>query len=200
MKNLKKLTVIVFSMILVLSFAQAAFADDSRDWDDPAALARHPLTTAGLDGHQGIVQVRLALGVPVIGLGASAHAYYGAVGDRLGTRMMVPDHADVANAIGAVVGQVAMQASGVVTSPGPGVFVVHLPDGPARFADQDAAIAALEAALTTQASAKARAAGVEDMRLTTQRDINAVEVEGQPMFIEASIRVTAQGRPRIAVG
>ncbi|HSG54555.1 MAG TPA: hydantoinase/oxoprolinase family protein, partial [Paracoccaceae bacterium] len=108
---------------------QAAFADDSRDWDDPAALARHPLTVAGLDGHQGIVQVRMALGVPVIGLGASAQAYYGAVGDRLGTRMIVPDHADVANAIGAVVGQVAMQADGTVTSPGPGVFVVHLPAG-----------------------------------------------------------------------
>jgi competence protein ComEA len=30
MKNLKKLTVIVFSMILMLSFAQAAFADDAQ--------------------------------------------------------------------------------------------------------------------------------------------------------------------------
>ncbi|MBE0412597.1 hydantoinase/oxoprolinase family protein [Yoonia sp.] len=179
---------------------QTAFAEDSRDWDDPAALARHPLTMAGLDGHQGLLQMRTALGVPVIGLGASAGAYYGPVGNRLGTRMIVPEHADVANAIGAVVGQVAMQASGVVTSAGAGVYVVHLPDGPQRFADRDAAMTALELALTEDARARARAAGVEEMRLTTDRDIDEVAIEGQPMFIEARIRVTAQGRPRIALG
>lgn len=179
---------------------QTAFAEDSRDWGDPAVLARHPLTMAGLDGHQGLLQMRTVVGVPVIGLGASARAYYGPVGDRLGTRMIVPDHADVANAIGAVVGQVAMQASGVVTSAGAGVYVVHLPDGPQRFADRDTAMTALETALADDARARARAAGVEDMRITTDRDIDEVAIEGQPMFIEARIRVTAQGRPRIALG
>ncbi len=177
---------------------QAAFAEDSAEWDDPAGLARHPLTMAGLGRHRGVVNVQVSLGVPVIGLGASAAAYYGAVGDRLGTRMHVPDHADVANAIGAVVGQVAMLASGTVTSPGPGAFVVHLPGGLQQFADQAAAMAALEAALADEARASARAAGVEEIRIRVERDVTQVDVEGQPMFIEAKVRVTAQGRPRIA--
>jgi N-methylhydantoinase A/oxoprolinase/acetone carboxylase beta subunit len=178
---------------------EAAFADDGRDWGmGPGVLARHVLTRAGLERHAGVVKVDLSLGVPVIGLGASAATYYGAVGAVLGTRMVVPAHADVANAIGAVVGQVAMVAAGTVTAGGPGVFVAHLPAGPQRFADRDAALAALEAALRDEAGAQARAAGVEEIRVSVAREIDEVAVENQPMFIEARLRVTAQGRPRIA--
>jgi N-methylhydantoinase A/oxoprolinase/acetone carboxylase beta subunit len=180
---------------------EAAFAGDGRDWGTaPADLARHPLTRAGLDRHAGVVRVGLGLGVPVIGLGASAGTYYGAVGERLGARMVLPEHADVANAIGAVVGQVAMVASGTVSTGGPGVFVAHLAGGPQRFATRDEALAALEAALAGEAAARARAAGVEEIRLSIAREIDEVEVENRPMFIEARLRVTAQGRPRIAAG
>jgi N-methylhydantoinase A/oxoprolinase/acetone carboxylase beta subunit len=180
---------------------EAAFADDGRDWGEtPEALARHTLATAGLDRHNGVVRLALSLGVPVIGLGASAPNYYAPLGDRLGTRMILPEHAGVANAIGAVVGQVSMTATGLVSAPGPGVFAAHLPEGPRRFADRDRAMAALERALTEEATARARAAGVEEVRSAISREISEVEIEGQPMFIEARVKVTAQGRPRIATG
>ncbi|MDW4549088.1 hydantoinase/oxoprolinase family protein [Defluviimonas sp. D31] len=180
---------------------EAAFAEDHRDWvEAPEVLARHPLMRAGLDRHSGVVQVQASLAVPVIGLGASAPSYYGAVGDRIGARMVLPEHAGVANAIGAVVGQIAMHAEGIVTSPGPGLFSAHLTDGPKRFNDRDTALAVLEAALTEDAEGRARLAGVEKMRITVDREISEIEIEGQPMFIEARLRVTAQGRPRIAVG
>lgn len=180
---------------------EAAFAGDGRGWRMPASeLARHPLARAGLDRQGGVVRLELSLGVPVIGLGASAATYYGAVGERLGARMVLPGDGDVANAIGAVVGQVAMVASGTVTAGGAGVFVAHLPGGPERFADRDGALAALEAALTGEATERARAAGVEEIRLSVAREIDEVAVENQPMFIEARLRVTAQGRPRIATG
>ncbi|SPH23691.1 Acetophenone carboxylase gamma subunit [Defluviimonas aquaemixtae] len=180
---------------------EAAFSEDSRDWGEaPETLARHSLTRAGLDRHSGVIRIEARLGVPVIGLGASAPSYYGAVGERLGTRMVLPEHAGVANAIGAVVGQIAMHAEGIVTSPGPGLFSAHLPEGPKRFIDRDTAIAALEVTLTEEASTRARLAGVEKMRISTERELTEIEIEGQPMFIEARLRVTAQGRPRIAVG
>jgi N-methylhydantoinase A/oxoprolinase/acetone carboxylase beta subunit len=184
----------------VACLLEAAFAEDSLDWADPAGLADHPLTLAGLDGHQGVISLSLNLGVPVIGLGASAPSYYGAVGERLNTRMILPQHAGVANAIGAVVGQVAMHASGTVTSPGPGIFVAHLGAGPKQFADRDQAIEALRQELEADAAGRARLTGVEEIRITSRSDIREVEIEGQPMFIEAAVRVTAQGRPRIAEG
>lgn len=181
---------------------EAAFDEDKRDWGNETSekLARHTLTLAGLDRHRGVVQTTLSLGVPIIGLGASAPSYYPPLGPRLGTRMILPEHAGVANAIGAVVGQVSMAATGIVTSPGPGVFAAHLPAGPQRFDDRDQALAALERALKAEAEAQANAAGVEEVRLTVTRDISEIEIEGQPMFIEAKIKVTAQGRPRIATG
>ena len=175
---------------------QTAFDEDG--WMQPELLAAHPLTMAGLNQHRGVVQIGLKLGVPVIGLGASAAAYYGAVGERLNTRIILPKHAGVANAIGAIVGQVAMHASGVVTSQGAGNFIVHLPEGINQFLTSDEAMAMLEEALTIAAGNSARAAGVEEIRFAVARDIKQVNIEGQMMFIEASVKVTAQGRPRIA--
>lgn len=178
---------------------QAAFAEDGHDWQrDPDVMASHPLTLAGLDQHRGIILADVRLGVPVIGLGASARSYYPSVGARLRSEMLVPDHADVANAIGAVVGQVRMQATATITSPGPGRFLAHLLDGPQNFADKDSALSALEAALGAEASAAAVAAGVLTPRLTVNRDVKEADIEGQPMFISAEVRVTASGRPRIA--
>lgn len=177
---------------------EAAFDEDG-GFDDPAeTLARHPLTQAGLKQHRGVVEVSLRLGVPVVGLGASAPSYYGAVGDRLSCRMILPEHAGVANAIGAVVGQVSQRAQGLVSSPGEGRFTAHLPEGLQSFTDRDAALAALEAALVAEASARARKAGAEDLRVTTSRDIREAMVEGNPMFIEATVTATASGRPRVA--
>ncbi|MCB2137337.1 MAG: hydantoinase/oxoprolinase family protein, partial [Rhodobacteraceae bacterium] len=179
---------------------EAALAEDSHDWKDeaPEVLARHPLMRAGLDRHEGVVRIAASIGVPVIGLGASAPNYYGSLGERLGTTMVLPEHAGVANAIGAVVGQVAMHVEGSVTSPGPGRFVAHLPTGPRSFGDKDAAIAALQSALAAEATERSRLSGVDEVRLSTETYLSEVEVEGQPMFIEARLKVTAHGRPRIA--
>ena len=175
----------------------AAFAEDTRDWDQPPnALTMHALTKAGLDQHRGVIETTLKLGVPVIGLGASAASYYGAVGDRLNTRMILPEYGGVANAIGAVVGQVSINEAGTVTAKGAGRFATL----GTTYTDEQTAMDALEAHLTNIATAKAKEAGVEDIRLTTDRDVKQATIEGQPMFIEATIKVTAQGRPRIAAG
>jgi N-methylhydantoinase A/oxoprolinase/acetone carboxylase beta subunit len=184
-----------------LALLETAFAEDgSRTWHDAAALARHPLTLAGLEGHQGLVRTTLSLGVPVVALGASARTYYPAVGARLGTEALVPEHADVANAVGAVVGRVAAAAEGTVTSPSPGAYIAHLPSGPQRFGAADEALAVLDAALAAEAIDRARAAGAAEVELRRERDVQEAEVEGARMFVEARLRVTAQGRARFAVG
>ena len=177
---------------------EAAFDEDGGFDEQAEGLARHPLTTAGLNRHRGVVEVTLRLGVPVIGLGASAPSYYGAVGERLGCEMILPEHAGVANAIGAVVGQVSQRAQGLVSSPGEGRFTAHLPDGLQTFTSRDAALEALETALVAEATARAQAAGAADLRVTATRDIREAQVEGNPMFIEATVTVTASGRPRVA--
>lgn len=183
----------------VACLLEAAFAEDPAfAGADPAALAAHPLTAAGLSGHRGTLQVSARLGVPVIGLGASAPSYYGAVGERLGCDMILPEHAGVANAIGAVAGQVSQRVTALLSSPAEGRFTAHLPAGPQHFTDLDAALAATEAALRDEAAARARAAGAVDLRIEARRDLRQAEIEGRTMFIEASVTATASGRPRVA--
>lgn len=177
---------------------EAAFAEDHIGSEPPEKLARHALTLAGLDQHRGILALSVRLAVPVIGLGASAPSYYGAVGERLGCTMILPEHAGVANAIGAVVGQISQRATGQITSPSAGRFTLHLADGLQQFSDLEVALATMEAHLTAEATARARASGAQDLRLTVSRDIRAATVEGQSMFIEAVLSVTAAGRPRVA--
>ncbi|MES2666729.1 MAG: hydantoinase/oxoprolinase family protein [Pseudomonadota bacterium] len=178
---------------------EAAYGEDPAfAADAPETLARHRLTVAGLDHHRGVIHLTARLGVPVIGLGASAPTYYGAVGARLGCDMILPEHAGVANAIGAVAGQVSQRATGIVSSPAEGRFTAHLATGLQHFPDRDMALAAMEAALVTEASTRARAAGAVDLRLSVTRDIREAEIEGRLMFVEATIAATASGRPRVA--
>ncbi len=49
------------------------------------------------------------LNKPVVAIGAPARAWIGEVGNLLGTKVMVPENADVANAYGAAIGQVIEQ-------------------------------------------------------------------------------------------
>ncbi|MDE3028098.1 MAG: hypothetical protein KGH84_06850, partial [Paracoccaceae bacterium] len=57
---------------------------------------------------------------------------------------------------------------------------------------------AAEAVLNEVARKRAREAGAQEVRLVVSRGVDEVGVSGRQMFIEARIRVTASGRPRIA--
>lgn len=178
---------------------EAAFAEEPAFAGlDGAALTQGPVLRAGLAGHRGVLALEARLDVPVVGLGASAPAYYGAVGDRLRCRMVLPDHAGVANAIGAVVGQVVQRVTGLVTSPAEGRYAVHLPEGVTVLADVDAALAMAGAALAAEARARAARAGAAEVAVTLDRAVEEAEIEGRRMFVEARLTATAAGRPRVA--
>lgn len=180
---------------------ETAFAEEEPEFDEaPAALARHALMQRGMSGHKGLVRLQTGLDVPVVGLGASAAAYYPAVGARLGCEMILPEHAGVANAIGAVVGRVTMRRSGTITSPSEGKYRVHLPQVPQDFGDERAAMQALETALRAQAIADAQTAGAGDIQVSVHRDVRKAGVEAREVFIEATLTVEAAGRPRVADG
>lgn len=181
-----------------LALLETAFAEEGDFGLPPEQLAQHVLMQRGLAGHKGIVRIDTGLNIPVIGLGASAPNYYPAVGDTLGCDMILPEHAGVANAIGAVVGRITMRASGTVTSPSEGKYRVHLVDGPEDFNTEDKALETLEAVLRDQAYSEADAAGAEDIQITLSKDIRKAHAEAREVFVEGTITVEATGRPRIA--
>ncbi|NOD93884.1 hydantoinase/oxoprolinase family protein [Ruegeria sp. HKCCD4884] len=184
-----------------LTLLEAAFDEEQDDFGlSPQELARHVLTQRGLAQHRGLLSLNAALNVDVVGLGASAPSYYPAVGERLHCRMILPEHAGVANAIGAVVGRLTLRRSGTVTSPTEGRYRVHLEDGPQDFSASDEALALLERILKFEAESAVREAGAEDIRVIVDRDIKTARVEAKDVFVEAMITVEASGRPRVATG
>lgn len=182
-----------------LALLETVFAEEEPDFGlPPAELARHVLTQRALKGHHGLLRLEASLGVPVVGLGASAATYYPAVGQAVGAEVILPEHAGVANAIGAVVGRVTMRHEGTVTSPGEGKFRAHFETGPQDFGDRDAALDALEDSLRTTARDAALSAGAADIQVTVTRDIKVAGIEAREVFVEATITVEAAGRPRVA--
>ncbi len=183
----------------VLAILETGFAEEESAFGlAPDQLARHVLMQRGMDQHQGLIRLNAGLNVPVVGLGASAATYYPAVGRRLGCEMILPEHAGVANAIGAVVGRVTIRRSGTVTSPSEGLFRVHLETGPEDHREVSAALDALETALREAARAGAITAGAEDIQITATRDLRTAQAEARQVFLEGEITVEASGRPRIA--
>ena len=184
-----------------LALLETAFAEEDPSFGIAEdVLARHVLTQRGLQKHRGLMRIDVGLNLPVIGLGASAASYYPAVGELVGSEMILPEHAGVANAIGAVVGRVTMRRSGSVTSPSEGLYRLHLDTGLEDFGDADSALARMESVLCELAMADAKAAGADDIQLRVERDIRKAAAEAREVFVEATITVEAAGRPRVADG
>ena len=148
---------------------------------------------------------RLALMIdrPVIALGAGAKAYYPGAADILGLSAIIPEHADVANAVGAVVGQVRVRVEAEIQETGDGVFHISGADldlSQNRFTQEEAALEAAEAACLVAVRTKAFAAGAgtSDLDIRIERDVKAVPLDDQRKFIAATVSATATGRPQLA--
>ena len=133
----------------------------------------------------------------MIGLGASAPLVYPAVGKLLSTDAIIPPDAGVANAVGAVVGEVRVKVTAHIAQPEEGRFRVTVGSAVVDFTDENEALAFAERQATEDAMAKAAQAGAVDAHADVTRDIKTAIVEGQRKFIEATVIVSAHGRPRL---
>ncbi len=160
-------------------------------WQTLAAPQRNADTLA-----QPVFALQFAPDMPLVGVGAPAASYYPAVAQGLGVRLVVPPHADVANAVGAVLGQVAQRVHITVTQPVRGTFKVFTPDGPQDFRGLDAAIAQARTLAAQEAKARALAAGAVDAQVVFSQEDNQVnnDIDGN-VFFEATVTATAWGRP-----
>lgn len=175
---------------------ESALADDGLDG---AAIVAGPLVQRALDGKAGIARLAVGLDRQVIGLGASAGLHYAGLPALVGQGCVVPEDADVANAIGAVVGQVRVSAEAVVTQPVEGIFRVSAGETISDHRSEDDALSVARAHLRDLAREAARRAGSDDVEIDVATDLRIATIEGQRSFIEASLRAVATGRPRITL-
>ncbi len=176
-----------------------AMRDDGHEDPSPALFALRQRHAGKKDG---LVNFQMKLTLPVIGLGASAPIYYPGVCTLLGTEALIPEHAGVANAVGAVVGQVRISRNALITQPEEGRYRVFLTGGtgkPQDFVSLDKALEEAEDRLGTDVRQAAEDAGAADISVKFTRADKTAEIEGRQTLIESQITATASGRPRVAV-
>ncbi len=173
----------------------AAFVHDGL----PADTVRQPVVQAALDRRYTALDVSIGLHSPLIGLGASAPAYYPLVAALLGAQSLVPADADVANAVGAVVGRVRLAHECVISAPQQGQYLVHVAgEAPVMFTDLGAARSFAHDHLLAALSADMVVAGAPVFETKEQWREQTVDLGGMDMFVEGALTLTASGRPELA--
>jgi len=144
-----------------------------------------------------LLRPRFEIDRPLLAIGAPVAAYYPAVAERLGARLVVPRHAEVANAVGAAAADIVQQVQLLISQPDERTFRVHLPDGYRDFSRIDDAYALAGEAAGRLVRERAARAGAVDVAVREQRRENSVRSDtGEKVFVEATVTARATGRPK----
>jgi N-methylhydantoinase A/oxoprolinase/acetone carboxylase beta subunit len=149
---------------------------------------------------EALIESTIRLTAPLAAIGAPVGSYYPEIARRLKTRLVIPPHADVCNAVGAVAGGVLQRATATITQPQEGIFRAHLSTGIKDFLDLEQAAAFCGDSVRGEAENLAQRAGAVEIQIKSERaDKVFEEPTGLKIFIESSISATAFGRPGLAL-
>lgn len=150
------------------------------------------------DARGPVLAMRFAPDLPVVAVGGPAPSYYPEVARRLRVGLQMPRFAEVANAVGAVLGEVSQRVHVTLAQPSRGTFRVFAKAGPRDFATLDAAVEHARETAAAEASARAREAGAATLRIDYERDENSVanDIDGD-VFFEMRLTAIASGPPRL---
>lgn len=168
------------------------------DWaaePSAAALLRRALNGSGKED----LGCHLQLRRPLVAIGAPVEAYMPRVASTLHTELLIPPHADVANAVGAVVGGVVQRLRIVINPLEGGERVrLHLPDGVRDADDVEAAVNLAREQMLPYAEDLARKAGAEQVEVQMARADRRARVGagwGEEIYLGTELFFTAVGRP-----
>jgi N-methylhydantoinase A/oxoprolinase/acetone carboxylase beta subunit len=172
------------------------------DWgQEPTAALL--LNRAWDDTHGGDLSLTMTLQRPVVAIGAPVGAYMPRVAERLHTRLIIPSHAEVANAVGAVAGGVVQRQRVLIMPLENGEALrLHLPEGVRDFSDREEAVGYARQEMLPWIEAQARQAGAAqvEVQMTRQdRDVLVKAGWGEKLYLGTELVFTAVGRPSPAL-
>jgi N-methylhydantoinase A/oxoprolinase/acetone carboxylase beta subunit len=105
-------------------------------------LAERAWDSRGQEGFS-LLQTPFRTDMVLLGMGAPAHVFLPEVAAALGAKCILPDHAEIGNAIGAVMAELIARASVSVTQWDEGgiTYLVHTPEGSVKFRNVGDALA-----------------------------------------------------------
>jgi len=147
--------------------------------------------------------LQITLGKKIVAIGAPVEAFLPPVARVLGTKVLIPPHAEVGNALGAVIGvfsktiEIWIKPTGEFREG----YSVHLPTEKALFERLEEAKAYAIKKGKTLAEAEARKAGAEKIQMEVKERDNfgtVAEEIGEGIYLDSVITISAFGRPAIA--
>jgi N-methylhydantoinase A/oxoprolinase/acetone carboxylase beta subunit len=200
MAEMKKILLTELDVALSLGVVAKALQDDrslAAMWGERSELLQPFLTRLlGLNG--GPVAVGFQLRVPLIAVGAPSHAHLPAVADRLNCRLIVPRHAEVANAYGAISGKIVETATALIRPATPDGYLVishNLRRFTARL-EEAVQLARGHAAAEAGRLLEARGGTAVTVRLREDKTSTPLAAGwGENVLIEMRVTATATGSP-----
>jgi N-methylhydantoinase A/oxoprolinase/acetone carboxylase beta subunit len=150
------------------------------------------------------LRCQFALKRPIVAIGAPVEAYMPRVAQLLHTELVIPAHAEVANAVGAVVGGVLQRVEVKIERlPGEGEHLrMFLPDGWYDFEALPEAAAYAERVMLPYAESLAHQAGAEHVEVKISRQdhwarTGGIPTDGAPqkLYLGSNLVFIAAGRP-----
>jgi N-methylhydantoinase A/oxoprolinase/acetone carboxylase beta subunit len=173
------------------------------NWErEPSAAALVARAVGSVPGSD--LTCRLMLQHPVVAVGAPVQAYLPRTAQQLGTELVIPPHAEVANAVGAVAGGVVQRMRALIRPMDAGTaYRVHLPDGYQDVTTIEKGVSVARQVIPDRLAHVARQAGAEQVEVHEERvdRVAPVDIEwGQDIYVETELVFTAVGRPSPARG
>ena len=148
---------------------------------------------------------RISLNKPLIGIGAPIGAYFPAIAERFDTRLILPEHAEVGNAVGAITGSVVEKMdilikpkTGMGTAMDPPCTLFSTLEKREFDSISEAAAYAIETG-RAHVDQMARVAGADSVEIKVENHDRKFgfgqEYDGE-VLLEKQIRITAVGKPR----
>ena len=146
------------------------------------------------------LECRLDLKQALVVVGAPARAYAPQMAQHLHAELVIPTHAAVGGAIGAVASRVVQQCrASVRPTDREGLLLLVLPDGTRNVATVAAGVALAREEVPRHLERLMQASGAEEFEIrVVQNDISAPTGygDGAPTLIETELLYTAVGWPR----
>jgi N-methylhydantoinase A/oxoprolinase/acetone carboxylase beta subunit len=145
------------------------------------------------------LECRLTLRRPVVAIGAPVEAYMPRLACQLRTQLVIPPHADVANAVGAVAGGVVQRLQVIIRPIGfAQAFRLHLTGGVQDFSTVEAGVTYAQQVVPPRLEEQARQAGADQVVVRmVRRDREAPSAMGELVYLGTDLDFTAVGRPSL---
>lgn len=148
-----------------------------------------------LGSSKGRFGVQVNLDLPIVAIGAPVQAYLPPLGKAFNTDILIPTHAEVANAVGAAVGKVVETINLVIRPGSKGGFIIHAPWGMEGFIKlEDAENYALEKTKALILENVYRS-GARTPEVVIEKEEVNVDTPRGTVYIETRFSLSAIGRP-----